>query len=387
MFGIMETGIETLSVGRLIMIGIGLILMYLAIERDIEPYELLPISLGIILTNLPNSGIMPSTISILEKSLEFQDLGLTGPIWNFGVYLWPILPPLLFLGLGAMTDFGPLLSHPKTFILGAAAQFGIFAAFLGALLLNFTGIPSLHFGLGEAASTGIIGSADGPTSIYTASQLAPKLISITAVAAYSYMAMVAIIQPPIIKALTTKEERQLEMKRKREASRTEKILFPLISMVVIILLVPRAAPLMGMFMMGNIFRESGVVDRLRDTAGESLMDIVTIFLMFSVGASMSAGVILEFKTIVILVLGLLAFAFGTASGVLSGKLMNATTEEKINPMIGAAGVSAVPMAARNVQKLGKQANKRNDLLMHAMGPNVAGVVGSATVAGIFLGMI
>lgn len=379
MFGVFETGIEALSLGHVVMILVGIVFMYLAIKKDMEPYELLPISLGIILANLPNSGIMPSTFELLD--LSFQELGLTGPLWKFGIYLWPILPPLLFLGIGAMTDFSALLSRPKTFILGAAAQFGIFVAFLGALLYGH------GFGLNEAASIGIIGSADGPTTIYAASQLAPKLISITAVAAYSYMAMVAIIQPPIIKALTNKKERQIKMKRARKVPKTEKIVFPIVAMLLIILLVPRSAPLLGMFMMGNLFRESGVVDRLSATSAGDLMNIVTIFLMFAIGASMSAEVILRVQTIVILLLGLSAFAIGTVFGVLFGKLMNHFSDEKINPMIGAAGVSAVPMAARNVQKLGREADKHNDLLMHAMGPNVAGVVGSATVAGIFLGMI
>ncbi|KXA98221.1 glutaconyl-CoA decarboxylase subunit beta [candidate division MSBL1 archaeon SCGC-AAA259J03] len=374
----LETGIAAIGWKHIVMILSGIVLLYLAIEREMEPYELLPISLGIILTNLPLAGIMPSTFEIFE-GLPFEDLGLMGPVWKFGVASWAILPPLLFLGLGAMTDFNALLSRPKTFILGAAAQVGIFISFLGALALGFP-IP-------EAASIGIIGSADGPTTIYTASQLAPQLIGITAVAAYSYMAMVAIIQPPIIKALTTEEERKIRMESTRKVSDTEKLLFPLVSMIFIILIVPRAGPLIGMFMVGNLFRESGVVDRLSDTAGGDLMNIATIFLMFSVGASMSAGVILRVETIGILLLGLVAFAAGTAFGTLFGKLMNYFTEEKINPMIGAAGVSAVPMAARNVQNLGREADQHNNLLMHAMGPNLAGVVGSATVAGILLGMI
>lgn len=374
----LETGIAAMSWKHIVMILIGLVLLYLAIDREMEPYELLPISLGIILTNLPLARIMPSTFEIFE-GLPLGELGLVGPIWKFGVASWAILPPILFLGLGAMTDFNALLSRPKTFILGAAAQVGIFISFLGALVLDFP--------IAEAASIGIIGSADGPTTIYTASQLAPQLIGITAVAAYSYMAMVAIIQPPIIKVLTTEEERKIKMESARKVSRTEKLIFPIVSMLFIILIVPRAGPLIGMFMMGNLFRESGVVDRLSDTAGGDLMNIATIFLMFSVGASMSADVILRIQTIGILLLGLVAFAAGTAFGTLFGKIMNYFSEEKINPMIGAAGVSAVPMAARNVQNLGREADPHNNLLMHAMGPNLAGVVGSATVAGILLGMI
>lgn len=373
MFGSFQTGIGALTLGHLIMIGIGFVLIYLSIAREIEPYELLPIGFGIIIANLPLTGIMALPTG------EMGVGGLLGIIYNYGLYLYTILPPIVFLGLGAMADFGSLLGNPKTFLLGAAAQAGIFTSFLGALLLGFK-IP-------EACSIGIIGGADGPTTIYTTALLAPDLMGINAVAAYSYMAMVALIQPPIIKALTTKEERRVVMKELRAVSRLEKIMFPLVALVFIVLIAPRAAPLIGMFMLGNLFKESGVVPRLFKASQNELMNIITIFLMVCIGASMSAEIILHPKTLFILGLGLAAFAIGTGVGVLFGKLMNNFSKEGINPMIGAAGVSAVPMAARVVQKLGSEADPKNNLLFHAFGPNLAGVVGSATVAGVFLGMV
>lgn len=371
MFGIFQTGVEALTIGQIIMIAVGSTLIYLAISKEMEPYELLPIGCGIIIGNLPLTYMMA------PPTAEFP--GLLGIFFHYGLFVWITLPPIIFLGLGAMADFGSLLGNPKTFLLGAAAQAGIFTSFLGALLLGFT-IP-------EACSIGIIGGADGPTTIYTTALLAPELIGINAVAAYSYMAMVALIQPPIIRVLTTQEERKIVMKELRPVSRAERIIFPLVTLVFIILIVPRAAPLIGMFMLGNLFKESGVVPRLSNASQNELMNIVTIFLMITIGASMSAELILRPKTLIILGLGLSSFGVGTATGVLCAKLMNVFSKEKINPMIGAAGVSAVPMSARVVQTLGRKANPRNNLLFHALGPNFAGVVGSATVAGVFIGLV
>jgi len=300
-------------------------------------------------------------------------------VFHYG-FVWEFIPVFIFLGLGAMTDFGPVIANPKTLILGAGAQFGVYFAFFISLLLGFN--------ISEAASIGIIGGADGPTTIFLTNRLAPHLIGATAVAAYTYMAMVPIIQPPVIKALTTKEERAIYMKPQlRSVSRLEKILFPVIGAIIIILLVPKSAPLIGMFMFGNILRESGVTDRLADTAANAFINILTILLGLCVGAFMSAGVFLKPASLMVFGLGIAAFAASTFFGVILAKVMNLFLKEKINPMIGAAGVSAVPMAARVVQKMGQEANPRNFLLMHAMGPNVAGVIGTATAAGIFLGML
>lgn len=371
------TGFEALTVGNIVMIVVGLLFIYLAISRKWEPYELLPIGFGIILVNLASAT---EVTGLLRP--ETGVAGTTGLLWIFleyGLYRYTILPQLIFLCIGAMTDFGPLLSNPKTFFLGAAAQIGIYTSFLGAILLGFS-IPA-------ACAIGIIGGADGPTTIYTTSRLAPEIMGITAVAAYSYMALVALIQPPIVKALTTEEERKIEMKILRDVPKIEKILFPLLASIFIVLLVPNSAPLIGMFMFGNLLKESGVVKRLSDTAQNDFLNIITIILMLCIGASMPAEQVLQLKTILVLGLGLAAFAVGTASGVIFAKIMNLFVKEKVNPIIGAAGVSAVPMAARVAQHLGKEANPKNNLLMHAMGPNVAGVVGSAVAAGVFLGMV
>lgn len=368
------SGFAGLTISHVIMIGISLILIYLAIKKEYEPLLLLPISFGMLLTNLPLAGMMAGPAN-----------GEVGGILYYlyqGVKLG-IFPPLIFLGVGAMTDFGPLIANPRSILLGAAAQFGIFFAFLGALLLKYI-IPVINFTGAEAASIGIIGGADGPTAIYLTSRLAPHLLGPIAVAAYSYMALVPIIQPPIMRALTTPEERKVKMEQLRPVSQNEKILFPIIVTILVSLLLPSAAPLVGMLMFGNLLRESGVVGKLVDTASNALMYIVTIFLGTTVGATASAENFLNPKTLGILALGLVAFSIGTAAGVLFGKLMYKLSGGKVNPLIGAAGVSAVPMAARVVQKVGKEENPTNFLLMHAMGPNVAGVIGSAVAAGVLL---
>ena len=374
-FGAIEGAI---NIGNVIMIIVGLVFIYLAISKKWESYQLLPIGFGIILVNLASAF----TVTGLLRPEEVGASGTAGLFWIFleyGLYRYPILPQLIFLCLGAMTDFGPLLSNPKTFFLGAAAQIGIYTSFLGALILGFT--------IEEACAKGIIGGADGPTTIYTTSILAPEIIGITAVAAYSYMAMVVLIQPPIVKALTTEKERKIKMKQLRDVSKIEKILFPLLAAIVIILLVPNSAPLIGMFMFGNLLKESGVVNRLSNTAQNDFMNVITIILMLCIGASMPAEAVLKTRTLLVLGLGLAAFAVGTASGVIFAKLMNLFVKEKVNPIIGASGVSAVPMAARVAQHIGKEADPKNNLLMHAMGPNVAGVVASTVAAGVFLGMV
>lgn len=358
------TGFSNLTLGNVIMIGVGCILIYLAISREYEPLLLLPIGFGAILTNIPLAGLME------EGGLLYS--------FYLGVK-YGIFPPLIFLGVGALTDFGPLLANPKTFLLGAAAQFGIFGTLLGALYLGF----DLH----EASSIGIIGGADGPTAIYLTSKLAPHLLGPVAVAAYSYMALVPIIQPPIMRALTTKRERSIEMVQLRPVSKRTKIIFPIAITIVTALLLPSATPLIGMLMIGNLFRESGVVNRLWKASENELTNLVTIFLGLSVGATMTASQFLTMGTIKIIILGLLAFCFGTATGVLFGKLMCSLTKGQVNPLIGAAGVSAVPMAARVVQKVGLKENPKNYLLMHAMGPNVAGVIGSAIAAGVLLSLV
>lgn len=383
MLDLFQTGFAGLTWGSVVMLIIGGALIYLGIAKKMEPYELLPIGVGMILANLPGTGLL---VQPHEVGGDFGSAGLLGTFIEFGLLRYTILPLLIFVGLGAMTDFGPLIANPRLLLLGAAAQIGIIIAFFGALALGYFGIAD--FGLKEAAAIAIIGGADGPTTIYLTSQLAPEVMGITAVAAYSYMAMVAIIQPPIIRALTTKKERQTYMKAQlRQVSRREKILFPIVCTILVILLVPRSAPLVGMFMFGNLLRESGVVERLSDAAQNALINITTIILMLCIGASMPGELVMRPETLMVLALGLIAFAGGTAGGVLLGKLMRLVSKEPFNPIIGAAGVSAVPMAARVAQHLGQRENPRNFLLMHAMGPNVAGVIGSAVFAGVFLGML
>ncbi|MDY4231365.1 MAG: sodium ion-translocating decarboxylase subunit beta [Candidatus Faecousia sp.] len=366
-----------------IMILISFVLMYLAIGRGFEPLLLLPIAFGMLLTNLPGAGMYHSEIFAgghvnWAAFSDSKNFGLIDVLYlgvKLGVY-----PCLIFIGVGASTDFGPLIANPKTLLLGAAAQLGIFLAFLGAKLLGFTPY--------EAGSIGIIGGADGPTAIYTTSLLAPNLLGAIAIAAYSYMALVPVIQPPIMKALTTKKERLIRMDNLRNVSKTEKILFPIVVTAFVALLVPSAAPLIGSLMLGNLFRECGVTERLSKAAQNELMNIVVIFLGVSVGATAKAETFLEMKTLGILLMGVLAFMFGTAGGVLLAKFMNLFLPEgkKINPLIGSAGVSAVPMAARVSQKEGQKEDPSNFLLMHAMGPNVAGVIGSAVAAGVLIAL-
>lgn len=358
------SGFAELTVGNIIMLIVGGVLLYFAIAKKCEPLLLVPIGFGAILVNLPITGIMEE-----GGLLYFISWGIRHEVY----------PCLIFMGIGAMTDFGPLLANPITFLLGAAAQVGVFVALIGSVLLGFN--------IQEAASIGIIGGADGPTAIYLTVKMAPQLLGAVAVAAYSYMSLVPIIQPPIMKLLTTVEERKIVMKQLRPVSRTERILFPIVSTVLIGLLLPASVPIIGMLMLGNLFRESKVVDRLSNTAQNELINIVTIFLATSVGATMQAEYFLTFNTIKIIILGLIAFSFGTAGGVLFAKLLNKITGGKINPLIGAAGVSAVPMAARVAQKVGQEANPSNFLLMHAMGPNVAGVIGTAVAAGVMLTLL
>lgn len=373
-----STGFATISYQQVIMIFISFILLYLAIKKKYEPLLLLPIAFGMLLANFPGTGI--SSPPVFGDPNDVRNMTEPGGLlyWLYQGVKLGIYPPLIFLGVGVMTDFGPLIANPKTLLLGAAAQIGIFTTFIGALALGFTPM--------EAASTGIIGGADGPTAIFIATRLAPHLLGPIAVAAYSYMALVPIIQPPIMKALTTKEQRQVVMEQLRTVSKLERIIFPIAVTVVVVLLLPDAAPLVGMLMLGNLFRESGVVDRLSDTAQNSLVNIVTIFLGLTVGATATGEAFLTLSTIKIIVMGLLAFCIGTASGVIFGRIMYVVTKGKVNPLIGSAGVSAVPMAARVSQMVGQQENPRNFLLMHAMGPNVAGVIGSAVAAGVFLSL-
>ena len=368
--------------GYLIMIVIACILLYLAIVKQFEPLLLLPIAFGMLLANLPFGEIIHMEFFLTESGhpdfMRVLNEGGLADMLYLGVKLG-IYPPLIFLGIGTMTDFGPLISNPKSLLLGAAAQLGIFTTYVGAKFLGFTGA--------QAASIGIIGGADGPTAIFVTSKLAPELLGAIAVAAYSYMALVPIIQPPIMKALTTKKERQIVMQQLRPVSKTEKILFPIICTIVISLILPSCVPLVGMLMLGNLMKESGVVDRINKTAGNELMNIITIFLGVSVGCTTSADTFFNLDTAKIIVLGLVAFCFGTAGGVLLGRVMCWATKGKVNPLIGAAGVSAVPMAARVAQKVGQSENPQNFLLMHAMGPNVAGVIGSAVAAGILINML
>jgi len=366
---LLSTGFAHMDLRSGIMILVSLIFLYLAIKKGFEPLLLVPIAFGMLLSNLPISGIF--------SPQEGETVG--GLLWYFyqGDHLG-IFPPIIFMGVGAMTDFGPLIANPKALLLGAAAQFGIFTTFIGAILLGFTAQ--------EASAIGIIGGADGPTAIFIATKLAPHLLGAIAVSAYSYMALVPVIQPPIMMALTTKKERMIRMAQLRVVSKTEKILFPIIVTIVVVLILPPAAPLIGMLMLGNLFKESGVTARLHDTASNALVNIVTIFLGISVGASAQGPTFLVPETLKVLLLGVIAFAIGTAAGVLLGKLMNVLSGGKINPLIGGAGVSAVPMASRVAQVVGAREDPQNFLLMHAMGPNVAGVIGSAVCAGVFISM-
>ena len=423
-----STGLSQLGVGQFVMILIGLLLLFLAIRKSFEPLLLVPIGFGGILANIPGAGMaysavenallfgtsdIHSQVAVILEVINWQsgkdllhayevatpdvkamvsyavsNAGYSnGMLYNF--YAVAIAsgaaPLIIFMGVGAMTDFGPLLANPKTLLLGAAAQFGIFATVMGAVGLSAAGI--MDFSIADAAAIGIIGGADGPTAIYVASKLAPDLLGAIAVAAYSYMALVPLIQPPIMRALTTEAERQIQMSQMRPVSQREKIIFPLSLLILVALVLPDAAPLLGMFCLGNLMRECGVVERLNNVAQNALINITTIFLGLSVGSKLAADKFLDPNTIGILVLGILAFAIGTAMGVLMAKLMNLLSKQKINPLIGSAGVSAVPMAARVSNKLGLQADPHNFLLMHAMGPNVAGVIGSAVAAGVMISMV
>ncbi|MGP8291593.1 sodium ion-translocating decarboxylase subunit beta [Vreelandella zhanjiangensis] len=426
------SGLYNLELGQAVMIGVGLLLLYLAIHKKFEPLLLVPIGFGGILANIPEAGL---AISALDQAIEvakpavLQQIGAAlgvaldpsagieawrealkvlahgdvapdqlraakdvtasvgytnGMLYNFYTVAIAsgIAPLLIFMGVGAMTDFGPLLANPRTLFLGAAAQFGIFATLFGAVLLTSMGV--MDFSLNQAAAIGIIGGADGPTSIYVASVLAPELLGAIAVAAYAYMALVPLIQPPIMRLLTTEKERQIKMTQLRPVSKLEKIVFPLMLLILVALFLPDAAPLLGMFCFGNLMRECGVVERLSDTAQNALINIVTIILGLSVGSKLMAESFLSVETLGILGLGIVAFGIGTAAGVLMAKLMNLMSRMPINPLIGAAGVSAVPMAARVANKVGLEANPHNFLLMHAMGPNVAGVIGSAVAAGVMI---
>lgn len=429
---LLKSGVAQLHWDQALMMAICLVLLYLAIKKGFEPLLLLPIGFGGLLANIPGAGLAysavenalymgsPEQVAAIAQLIQFPldqaaeltqhlrhevivafkglsvsqqasvtalavDQGFSsGMLYNFFsvAILSGVAPLLIFMGVGAMTDFGPLLANPKTLLLGAAAQLGIFGTVIGAIALNDAGLVS--FNLKEAAAIGIIGGADGPTSIYVATLLAPHLLGAIAVAAYSYMALVPLIQPPIMRALTNDAERKIKMEQLRSVSKTEKIMFPVILLILVALFLPDAAPLLGMFCLGNLMRESGVVDRLSDTAQNALINIVTIVLGLSVGSKLSADKFLEVQTLGIVVLGLIAFCIGTAGGVLMAKLMNLFVKTKINPLIGSAGVSAVPMAARVSNKVGLESNPHNFLLMHAMGPNVAGVIGSAVAAGVMI---
>ena len=420
-----DTGIYHLEAGQAIMMLIGFVMLYLAIKKGFEPLLLLPIAVGTLMVNIPGAGMGWSAAETAIRTgdaatlAQFRELfGLaadasmqtvldayhhaSGAVYNKALALGAaggfdtgmlytfykvtiasgVAPLLIFMGVGAMTDFGPLLANPKTLLLGAAAQFGIFGTLFGAVLLSDMGL--VDFTMKQAAAIGIIGGADGPTSIFIASRLAPELLGAIAVAAYSYMALVPLIQPPIMRLLTTEAERKIKMHQLRTVPRNEKIIFPVVVLMLVALLLPSAAPLLGMFCFGNLMRESGVVERLSDTAQNALINTVTIFLGLSVGYKMSADAFLNSRTIFIVILGLIAFSIGTAAGVLMAKLMNRFSSSPINPLIGSAGVSAVPMAARVSNKVGLEANPQNFLLMHAMGPNVAGVIGSAVAAGVMI---
>jgi len=359
-------GFTNLTFGNIIMWCIALTFITLAIKKNYEPLLLVPIGFGMLLVNIPLTGLM-------------EENGFFWVFYHYSLDKWDLIPPIIFMGVGALTDFSPVIANPKTLLLGAAAQFGVYVTFFGSLLLGFS--------INEAASIGIIGGADGPTTIFLTSQLAPHLLGATAVAAYSYMAMVPIIQPPIMRLFTTKEERKIRMKQMRKVSKLEKIGFPVLGTLVICLLVPDAAPLMGMLMVGNLFKESGVVERLSNAAQNELMNIVTIFLGLCVGATMPAEIFLKPQSLYIFLLGLVAFGFSTAAGLFLAKFMNLFLKDKINPLIGAAGVSAVPMAARVAQTVARAEDKQNFILMQAMGPNVAGTIGTATAAGLFLSLL
>ena len=363
-----NTGLYQMDWGQGLMLLVGMLLIYLAIVKKFEPLLLLPIGFGALLSNIPGANLA-------------IDGGILHLFYVIGIESGAF-PLIIFMGVGALTDFGPLLANPKTLLLGAAAQFGIFATLLGAVGLSVLGV--FDFSLKQAAAIGIIGGADGPTSIYVASILAPELLGAIAVASYSYMALVPLIQPPIMRAMTTEKERKIKMVQLREVSKVEKIVFPIILLLLVALLLPAAAPLLGMFAFGNLMKESGVVDRLSDTTQNALINIVTIFLGLAVGSKLMADKFLQLDTLGILLLGLVAFSIGTMCGLLMAKLMNVFSKNKINPLIGSAGVSAVPMAARVSNKVGLEADSNNFLLMHAMGPNVAGVIGSAIAAGIMI---
>ena len=364
-----KSGFYQFEISQAVMIFIGCFLIYLGIKKEFEPMLLIPIGFGAVITNLPG-------VTLLSPPTEDSAGGLFYYIYQ-GVKL-ELFPPIIFMGVGALTDFSPLIANPKTFLLGAAAQFGIFMTFFGSLLLGFTEAQS--------ASIGIIGGADGPTAIFTTSKLAPELLGPIAVAAYSYMALVPMIQPPIMRLLTTKKERQIVMTNLREVSKVEKIVFPMLTMIVCIFFVPAAAPLLAMLMFGNLIKEAGVVERLSKAAQNEIINITTIFLGLSVGVTMTAQSFLKAETLKIIIMGMVAFSVSTATGVIFGKIMCVLSKGKVNPLIGAAGVSAVPMAARVVHKVASEENPKNFLLMHAMGPNVAGVIGSAVAAGVLLAM-
>ena len=377
------SGIAQLEAGQLIMMVIALFLLFLAIKKGFEPLLLVPIGFGTLLVNIPGSGFEAAPVYDALGNLENPG-GFLYYIYNSGIATG-LFPLIIFMGVGAMTDSSALLANPKTLMLGAAAQVGIFATVMGAAALGDFGL--LDFSIRDAAAIGIIGGADGPTSIFVASRLSPDLLGAVAVAAYSYMALVPIIQPPIMKALTNRAERQISMNQLRNVSSTERVIFPLMLIILVALFLPEASPLVGMFCFGNLMRECGVVDRLSDTTQNALINIVTIFLGLGVGSKMSAEKFLNAETLGILVLGAFAFCIGTAAGVLMARGMNLVCRVKINPLIGAAGVSAVPMAARVVNKVGLEANPHNILLMHAMGPNVAGVIGSAVAAGVLINLV
>ncbi len=378
-----QSGVAQMSPGQGVMLLVGLGLLYLAIYKRFEPLLLVPIGFGTLLVNIPGAGFDQAPVYGELGQLQSPG-GLLWYIYAAGIETG-VFPLLVFMGVGAMTDFGPLLANPRTLLLGAAAQFGIFTTVLGAAALGATGV--LDFSIRDAAAIGIIGGADGPTAIFVASQLSPELLGAIAVAAYSYMALVPIIQPPVIRALTSPAERALVMHQLRPVSRLERIIFPLMLLLLVALFLPAAAPLLGMFCLGNLMRECGVVERLSETTQNALINIVTIFLGLGVGSKMSAGQFLNPETLGILVLGIFAFCIGTACGVLMAKLMNLVSRQPINPLLGSAGVSAVPMAARVSGKMALEANPQNHLLMHAMGPNVAGVIGSVVAAGVMLSIL
>jgi len=379
----LDSGLGQMEVGQLFMMVVGLVLLTLAIRKGFEPLLLVPIGFGTILVNIPGAGFEAAPVYDALGHLDSPG-GLMYYIYEAGIATG-IFPLIIFMGVGAMTDFGPLLANPKTLLLGAAAQFGIFATVIGAVTLSAFGI--LDFSIQDAASIGIIGGADGPTAIFVTSKLSPDLLGSVAVAAYSYMALVPIIQPPIMRLLTTESERKIKMEQLRPVSTTEKIVFPLMLLLLVAMLLPTAAPLLGMFCFGNLMRECGVVNRLSDTTQNALINVVTIFLGLGVGSKMSADKFLNWETLGILGLGAVAFCIGTAMGILMAKLMNLFLHTKINPLIGSAGVSAVPMASRVSNKVGLESNPHNHLLMHAMGPNVAGVIGSAVAAGVMLSLV